>query len=283
MNNSLETNQPGVAVGGPVQLSIAGIGIEVTSSSQNLLRSMARHYAAFCGTAPGAVKLAITWKNETRVEAPFQPEIHFSKQEIRFQAANCLGIYAPAAGAARLEFDSAHSFEFVEYFLRVITAVRAYEKGGFLFHGAGILHNGLGVIFFGPSGSGKTTVSRLSQADQVLNDDLVLLLPADGRWMVHSTPFWNPTQVKPQPVEMPLNGLFRLVQDKRVFCEKPSLGRALAEVTSNIPVLCTDPQRGPELMNRAQRILETVPVYRLHFLPDLSFWVPVEQSLGRQI
>ena len=263
----------------PVFLSIGGIGLEIHSHSANLLKAVANHYAAFSGQAADSVLITIHWKKPDQEVKPFWPEMEFLGPDILFTASGCRGTYAISQRTAELFLEVQDPFERLEYFLRLIVSFGAFDKGGFLFHGAGIDHRGHGVIFFGPSGSGKTTVSRFSVNDKVLNDDLVLLFPSSEGWTIHSTPFWNPTQVKPFPTSVPLHGMFRLIQSKQVFCEKPGKGAALAEITSNIPVLCTDPQRGDELMNRAARILEQVPMYRLHFLKDDTFWQAVDNTL----
>jgi len=166
----------------------------------------------------------------------------------------------------------------LDYYVRVACAVLAFQAGGLLFHAAGIVRGGLGYVFFGYSGSGKTTVSRLSPHDVVLNDDLVLLMPADRGWTVQSTPFWNPSQVRPAgALAAPLAGLFHLVQDKQVYLETLYAAQAVAEVIASVPVIAADPSRTSQLLERGRRLIHAAPVYNLHFLPDPSFWPVVEQ------
>ena len=264
-----------------VYLSIGGIGLELQSHSTNLLRAIASHYAAFVGVGdlPGKIQVTIYWKKENRSTQPFLPAVEFLGQNILFTASGCRGTYAISQGMAELFLDVQDPFERLEYFLRLIVGFAAFDKGGFLFHGAGIAHKDHGIVFFGPSGAGKTTVSRFSVHDKVLNDDLILMFPSQTGWTIHSTPFWNPTQVKPYPTSVTLSGMFRLIQARSVFCEKPGKATSLAEITSNIPVLCTDPQRGEELMHRVAKILDVIPVYRLHFLKDDTFWKVVDATL----
>jgi hypothetical protein len=160
----------------------------------------------------------------------------------------------------------------VDYFLRVVFALVVFQAGGMMIHGAGILHKGSGYLFFGHSGSGKTTVSRSSVKDEVLNDDLVALIPQENTWRMYSTPFWNPTQVEPKPLAAPLATMYRLVQDKSVFLEPFKPGQALAEFVANIPIIPSNPAQSGILMERCLNLLERVPAHQLHFLPDDSFW-----------
>lgn len=163
--------------------------------------------------------------------------------------------------------------EEIDYFLRVVCALYAFQSGGLLFHAAGIVRKGEAYVFFGHSGAGKTTLSRLSSNYQVLNDDLVLLQPQEKGWLVHGTPFFNPTQIDPQGHRhAPLVGLYRLVQDKNVFLEPTSPGQALAEIIANVPVISANPDQATELFMRAQTLLLQTPILQLHFRKDATFW-----------
>jgi len=194
---------------------------------------------------------------------------------VRFNTPGYEGLIDERNGAGWLTLSSAMPVEDVDYFLRVAFAVLAFRAGGLLFHAAGLVRDGRGYIFFGYSGSGKTTVARLSPDAVVLNDDLLLLLPAGpGRgWTVHATPFWNPSQVSPAgPLSAPLAAMFRLVQDRQVYLEDMEPGQALAELIASVPVISTDPSRLSELLERSRRLAASVQIARLHFLPDASFW-----------
>jgi len=159
----------------------------------------------------------------------------------------------------------------------------AFEAGGALFHAAAILHSGRAYAYFGHSGSGKSTVARLSAPDVVLNDDLVLLMPGEGAWQAHATPFWNQFHGQNPAPPAPLAGLFRLVQDRQVLLERMETAHAAAEMIASLPVVSADRARGVQLIQRCQAILERVPAYRLHFLPDASFWSLVEGAAGARI
>ena len=187
----------------------------------------------------------------------------------------------PAEGARPEHFGFAQYrlVEGIEYFLRVIYALLAFQAGGLLFHAAGVVRHGRACLFFGPSGSGKTSISRLSPDGVVLNDDLVILMPHEGGWIVHGTPFWNPTQVIPSAQSAPLGAMFALVKDKRVYVEKMGRGQAIAELISNVPVIPADPARSHNLLERCENLLDSVPVSRLHFLQDDTFWDVVD--IGR--
>jgi hypothetical protein len=203
------------------------------------------------------------------------PEIAFGPDGLRLMAPGVDGFIPTQGAAGHLALAIGQPLEGIEYFLRVCYAVLAYKAGGLMVHGAGIVRDGRGFIFFGHSGSGKTTVARHSAEHLVLNDDLVIVLPRGETWWIYGTPFWNLDQVPPQPGSAPLAGLFRLVQAKSVYLQPMTPALALAELLANLPVLPADQNWNAALMARGLELLATCPARQLHFLPDGSFWQAV--------
>jgi hypothetical protein len=208
--------------------------------------------------------------------APAEWPFTFKRGVLRFTAAHYSGAIDLRAQRAQLNVVASHPFEPIDYFVRAALALLAFEAGGLLFHAAGLARHGSGYGFFGYSGSGKTTVARVSTEAIILNDDLVVLLPRSDRWWMYATPFSNPSQTMPAgPQSVPLSALYRLEQDRRVFVESIDPAAALAEVVASSPVVSADPDRAVDLLARAEQIVTAVPVQRLHFLPDSSFWAIV--------
>lgn len=259
-----------------IQLSIAGLTVSLTCEAKTLTGRLRERYRLFLTDEPADVHAVVRVAGSRRTSALLDTGTTFRDGLLYFTAPGYEGAIDVDAGRADLTISSQQPVEEIEYFLRVIHAVLAFERGGLLFHAAGIVRGDRGYLFFGHSGSGKTTVARLSAEYTVLNDDLVLILPADAGWRVHATPFWNPTQVEPTREDAPLTAMFRLVQNKQVFTEELRPSQAVAEVIANVPVIPDDPRRTPELLVRCRRLLRSVPAYQLHFLPDDSFWHAVE-------
>lgn len=261
-------------------LSAAGIPIGVVCDQVHLLERLRQHYQAFLIADDEPVETILRVQVD-RLFAPSNPDapgVTFSYATGRFATRGCEGTIDREAGQAYLRLSVVQPFIDVDYCLRVIYALQAFHSGGLLFHGAGIVRAGSALLFFGHSGSGKTTVARLSPNDRILNDDLVLIMPTAHGWTVHATPFWNPTQVgPPAPGYAHLAALLRLVQAKDVLLDPMRPAQALAEVISCVPVMAVDESLTYELLQRTLRLLEHVPAYRLHFLPDASFWSAVER------
>jgi len=196
----------------------------------------------------------------------------FSDRVVKIDAPGYQGMVDLEQGISEIRLPAQRLAEDAEYFIRMVAAVVVYHTGGLMVHAAGIANGDQLYMFFGHSGSGKTTVSRNSPGKLVLNDDLLVLQREGNNWRVYSTPFWNPTQVKPLNLSGKLHALYKLVQDGQVSLEPVSPGMALAEFLTNIPVMNGDPGRSQELIERCLAVINSVPVYHLHFLPDESFW-----------
>jgi hypothetical protein len=255
---------------GPLRVIIAAFDSAVHST----LRSAYRAFAADGMPAPHTLTVHVDYAPGP---APADWPCTFERGVLRFTAAHYTGSLDLGAQPAYLSVVAPHPFEPIDYFVRAALALLAFEAGGLLFHAAGLARRENGYAFFGYSGSGKTTVARVSTEAVILNDDLVVLVPTASQWWMYATPFSNPTQVTPAgPRSVPLAALYRLVQDRRVLVEPIESAAAIAEVIACSPVVNADPDRALALLARAEHLVGMVPVQRLHFLPEPSFWAVVQ-------
>ena len=169
----------------------------------------------------------------------------------------------------------------LENFLRILTASHILESGGFLLHASGVVRAGRAYVFFGPSGSGKTTVTHLSPGDQVLSDDLTLVVRTRGRYEAAGIPFGMAHHRVPDTSgSFPIASLNRLVQSREVRREPLAGARAVAEVASSLPFVMQQAGEADRAVEVVARALPEIPVYRLHFRRDASFWDVVEEKRG---
>ncbi|HET6277895.1 MAG TPA: hypothetical protein VFG08_03850 [Candidatus Polarisedimenticolia bacterium] len=166
----------------------------------------------------------------------------------------------------------------LENFLRVMTARFILDRGGLLVHAAGIVRRGAAYVFLGPSGSGKTTITRLSPRDTILSDDLTLLVRAEGEgYQAAGLPFGMAHHTVPQTsAAYPIVSLNRLVQSSEVGVERVERGQALAELGAHLPFVMQDAQNASRALATAARVLDSIPLQRLRFRRDDSFWSVVE-------
>lgn len=255
-----------------ISLSVGEISVRLAFNDTDLADHSQQRYRDFPGEAETAFVGQVVLRSHQGPSSPPAPRMLFRDGVLYFDDDDFRGYIDEQGGHGRLEIKSSHPEDSVDYYLRAIYALLAFRVGGLLFHAAGIVRSGRAYLFYGHSGSGKTTVSRLSPDSLVLNDDLVILLPPPAGWRVHATPFWNPTQVRPTRQSAPLAGMYRLVQSREVFLRKMSASQSLAELVSNVPIIPEDRSRNVELLALGLQLLEAVPAYQLHFLPNNSFW-----------
>jgi len=214
-----------------------------------------------------SVEIEVRPGNELRIG-----EVIFDGDIILLTAKGYEGRIELSNYSGKLNLSGADPFIGADYFLRVAAAALAYQHGGLMVHAAGIAREKAAYLFVGKSGIGKTTVARNSPTGSVLNDDLLFLQPQENYWLVFSAPFYNQTQVKPTSNQAMLKGIYFLVQDKKVYLEEINQTSAVAELLANVPVLSQNSQMLSEIFSRCNRIVNAVHPYRLHFLPDDSFW-----------
>lgn len=272
MNPNLDQSWP------TIDLAVAEIGIRIYCNDPGIADRLRSRYPDFPAASRPKFESWVMLEGDLRSNALLDTGVIFRDHVLHFTAQGYIGQIDVKRNRGQLALSSRQPVEDIDYFIRVVCALLAFENKGVMFHAAGVVREDRAYLFFGHSGAGKTTVARLSADGLILNDDLVVLLPRgrsaepQTRWITHATPFWNPTQVKPTSESAPLAGLFRLVQDREVFLEPMGKGQALAEVLSNVPVIPDDPQRNATLIDRCLRLLDDIPAFRLHFLPDDSFW-----------
>jgi hypothetical protein len=193
------------------------------------------------------------------------------------------GIIEPLRGQASLRVRSSDPACEVEYFLRVAMALFAYHHEALLVHGAALKANERTFLFIGQSGSGKSTVVSLSTGAGhalALGDDLILLRHDALGWRAHGTPFWNLSAVDRHAERENglLSGIYKLIQDRRVFVEPMSPAAAVAELVANAPVVNSQPALLVGLLDRCREIAKVVGVQRLHFRKDDAFWDVIDAA-----
>jgi hypothetical protein len=259
-----------------LRLHSAHTDIVISCADALIADWLQQQYAAFLAPPQmGPVfRVAVEMHHDWRPESVAWFDPRYDGSSGAFTAPGAVGQINSATRTARVQLSSHQPRINVETFLRLIYALLAFEQGGLLLHAAAVVYAERVALFLGHSGRGKTTLSRLSRAagHRVLNDDLVLLLPAGDGWNVVATPFWNISQVgAPTPGNAPLHALFCLAHTPDVFLTPVSQAAALAEVVACVPVIARESQHTPALLTWCSRLVQCLPMQRLHFRPDASF------------
>ncbi len=250
-------------------LAIGPYTLAVKCDDQPLYDRLVQFYAGFMvdRMADFAVSIQVHPGNNSRIG-----EVAFGEDQITLNAAGYEGIINLRQLEGQLNLFFKDAFVGTDYFLRVAAAGLAYLRNGLMIHAAGIERDGGAYLFVGKSGIGKTTVARNSPIGSVLNDDLLFVFPQGKSWLVYSAPFYNQTQVKPRFGLAPLKRIYFLVQDRDVYLEEINPISAVAMLLANVPVLVTNPRMLGEIFSRCDLIVRSLHPYRLHFLPDDTFW-----------
>jgi len=263
----------------PLSLVIAGLGITIEGVEAHMLQALSERYGGYLWEELFPHRLRVVQSSTDCVDQP--ESMRFDDWKFSISSQRLQGHIDLQQNRSELVlFRKSGVIEF-DYFTRIVFSCLAVQAGGALIHAAAAVRHGGALVFFGPSGSGKSTVASLAGDYLVLNDDLVALLPSDKCWTVFSTPYWNQYRGKnDRPRWAPLVGLFRLVQDRRVFLEVVSSGEALAELLACVPVIGQSALLSAQLLTICANVLDQIPFYRLHFLPDDSFWniIPEHQA-----
>ena len=164
-------------------------------------------------------------------------------------------------------------------FLRILFTLILIDDKAVLLKASAVSENGQGSVFFGPSGSGKTTVARLSQGHTLIADDLVIIKPHNGRYRVYGTPFWDElTNEGSDNARAELSGLYLLQKDSQNSLEVMDSTQAVSELYRNVLVFSDDGKLLSRIVRACYNLVNTVPVYKLHFRPDPSFWELVRKQ-----
>lgn len=110
----------------------------------------------------------------------------------------------------------------------------------------------------------------------------MILLPEANHWIAYGTPFWNFATLHRagQTLHGPVVGVYKLVKDSEVYLEPMSPAAAVAELFTNSPVVNADAARASRLLARCQKFALAIPVQKLHFRKDDSFWAWLEPVGG---
>ena len=169
----------------------------------------------------------------------------------------------------------------LENFLRVVFSHLIVPRGGFLLHSAGLVRDGRAHMFFGPSGSGKTTVTTLTPEATILSDDLTMVVrDAGGSYRACSVPFrglFAPEATS--DATWPIAAFYRLIQDTEDRLERVQGARAVGELVGSLPFVTDRTEIAGLVMDTVAKAAATVPIFRLHFKKDRTFWQAIDPNV----
>lgn len=216
---------------------------------------------------------------EVRIEIEREGEHRFRLRLLRLEAEFDL-----AAGRGDILFTDLRYVPFrtsLENLLRIAFAQLLLRRRAFLFHSAGIVHEGKVLLFFGPSGSGKSTVTSFSRSREALSDDMVALDLSGPEPMAGRVPFFGlyPPEKRARG-SFPIAAIFRLRKappegPDRIVPLPPSV--AAAHLLGSLPFVNDLGVVSPETLDLTAEVARRVPVAELWFRKRGDFWGMVEE------
>lgn len=155
---------------------------------------------------------------------------------------------------------------------------------GIILHAAGIAHGGGAVAFAGVSGAGKSTISRLAGAREgftPLSDDRVILRVADGKAVLHGTPWAGEAQIAANR-RADLRWLFFLEQGAVNEIRRIPPRESLPRLFRTVSLPWYDQQYLDAGLEACGKILRCVPAAALTFRPEASAVELLERYLAAE-
>ena len=127
-------------------------------------------------------------------------------------------------------------------------------------------------LFIGHSGAGKSTTTRLWRERRdvtILSDDRIILRKHDGEVWMHGTP-WHGEAAFAAPEKSKIDKLFILEHAPHNRITQLRGSQAVGELMARSFLPFYDGPALESTMAFLEEIVETIPCYRLEFLPDSS-------------
>jgi hypothetical protein len=274
-------------------LNLDDLRLEFGGLDEGLHHDLAERYGAYSdrGAARIAPALAVRMTRDPReyfiepaTRAEFNPVwLAFAGTRVRYMAHQVAGWFDTEARVgegvlARGNYEP--PVRALENYIRCAVAWCAVTRGGALVHGAGLVRNGRGYLFFGESGAGKSTLAASSRRGAVVSDDLSLLLPREGGGLdLVGSPFRG-TYEGGDPVvgRYPLAAGFRIVKAKAAEVRPVSRVVAFGQLVGNLTFVAEAFGERPDLFASVEAAFAPVPLHHLAFRKDDTYWDAIDAA-----
>lgn len=261
-----------------LNIEIGGLTFTIVVDAPLEIAPISTLYGAFRTSDQGQWHIRVTY-NPTLHDA-LPPHVRYDETITSFATMSHMGQVDLAKRWAEVSTPSQQRIHSalvrVMSFILMQTLPRRFE--GLLVHGAGIVLQGKGHLFFGASGRGKSTVARLARGvGQVLTDENVLIRTSTVGFQLQSTPFWGLSTPDEDiqgigRAEAPLKAIYALEHSSTFELELLSKGRATMALLTSEKVATERNESAAAWLEMVSNIVEQVPVYRLGFRPTHELW-----------
>lgn len=154
-----------------------------------------------------------------------------------------------------------------------------------LIHASCVIHDGQAYPFIAQSGTGKSTHSdlwmRCHPGTELLNDDNPIIRIIGGKPYVYGSP-WSGKTPCYRNMRAPLGAMTRIERAGTNSIERLEPVRAFASMLPACSSMKWDSAIYNNACNTITRIIETVPVFTMHCLPDEDAAILCHDTITRQ-
>ncbi len=248
-------------------------GVEVEGASDALPQALARRLAFRTGVDPDT-RLRI-------VVGPDQPPSSIrtgrGPHAVRVWAESLALTLDTETGAGEVfARDAEIAAVGVESFFRIAAMEHAVAVGGVCLHASAAACDAGVCVFAGPSGAGKTTAAHAFGADQVLDEDFVLLEPR-GQGFARAP--WLPTEGRGAE-ERPVLAVCLPAPGPDFDLERVPPAEAVARCF-HVPPIHAGPADAEQRLAAVGALVERVPVFRLHWRKGIDLADRLTRALAR--
>lgn len=143
---------------------------------------------------------------------------------------------------------------------------------GLLIHSSCVIENGKAHIFAGKSGAGKSTAAKLSYPRDLLSDEATLVKITHDNITVYNSPFRSELETigtENSSLLASIHVLLQALQNKKVRIRKSD---ALLTLMDKVFYWIHTPEETRKILQLLEILINTVPVYELHFQKNNKFW-----------
>ncbi|MFH1849542.1 MAG: hypothetical protein ABH879_05125 [archaeon] len=264
-------------------ISVAGIGVNIRYQNAEVGEILLSRYKEFITEGKAAYNMDAFLDNSIKILERSKDDLNYpieiiKKDSITIAAStNFIGEITPKS--AKLVYNDSETSGAIQNFLRVLYSYLCLQNNCVLIHGASVVRNEKGYVFFGPSGSGKTTVCELSKDDCVLNDDIVIIGQEGKEHYVYGNPFWGEMgNISPNVNQKSrIRGMFRLIQSEENRIEQVSPGMGAVLLASSVSFCGKSREKYAKILDYLNDLAKSVPIHNMRFKKDASFWGCIDE------
>ncbi|HDP98370.1 MAG TPA: hypothetical protein ENN22_04185 [bacterium] len=262
-----------------ITITIAEISISLLTESSSIADFIKTRYQQFHASSEEPqyqiqihLSAGLSFSSDNPNELFFNRQ-KFSKEKNFIYSNGYTGYLDKQQRLGKVVVSDDNAETWVEHYLRFAYSWMALQNRALLFHGAAIIRDDAGYVFFGPSNAGKTTITEFSSDYLILGDDMVVVREKPLGCEVYASPFnINLGKLKIANSNKRIQGFYRLHQDKKNFLQPMSEAKSLAELMSSVPLSSANFSGNLIAFERCRMIAKQIPCYNLHFTRDDSFW-----------